>query len=126
LEVRLQSYKEGATEVALPVNIDDKDENMRRIFKILLLLMMITALYSKERVKAPSDLKVIKTTQNSVTIEWKDNSDNEEGFRIYKKKRKYEFKPAAWFEIEQKDPYTIHIKTPSNDDDEPDDGRLRP
>ena len=84
MEVRLQSYKEGATEVALPVNIDDKDENMRRIFKILLLLMMITALYSKEKVKAPSDLKVIKTTQNSVTIEWKDNSDNEEGFRIYK------------------------------------------
>ena len=87
--------------------------------------MMITALYSKERVKAPSDLKVIKTTQNSVTIEWKDNSDNEEGFRIYKKKRKYEFKPVSWFEIEQKDPYTMHIKTPSNDDDELDGGHFQ-
>ena len=149
----------------------------------MLLLMMITALYSKEKVKAPSDLKVIKTTQNSVTIEWKDNSDNEEGFRIYKKKtgkktytliatvgknvtvytdsglssstsyeykvvsfykgeenfsgiakrvtlrytKKYEFKPAAWFEIEQKDPYTMHIKTPSNEDDGfDDDWRLKP
>ena len=56
---------------------------MKRFILIITIAIFSISAQAKAP-KAPSDLKIVDVTQNSIAIAWRDNSDNEKGFRVYR------------------------------------------
>ncbi|MHC1605549.1 MAG: hypothetical protein ACXQTP_06250 [Candidatus Methanofastidiosia archaeon] len=56
--------------------------------KFILVMLLLLSIYSSEEIAAPADLHIV--LEGAVAhLSWTDNSDNEEGFWVYKDGRKH-------------------------------------